>query len=44
VAAAGVMYRQILREIERRGPDAPGRAVVPKGRRAAIGLRAAAAA
>jgi hypothetical protein len=38
------MYREILREIERRGPDAPGRAVVPKARRAAVGLRAAAVA
>jgi 15-cis-phytoene synthase len=42
VAAAGAMYREILREIERRGLDAQGRAVVPKGRRASIGLRAAA--
>jgi 15-cis-phytoene synthase len=44
VAAAGAMYREILREIERRGAGTPGRAVVPKPRRAAVGVRAAAAA
>ena len=42
VAAAGAMDREILREIERRGADASGRAVVPKPRRLAVGLRAAA--
>jgi phytoene synthase len=41
VAAAGAMYREILREIERRGYGAsPGRAVVSMPRKAPVALRA----
>ena len=39
VRAAGVMYREILRQIEREGYGArPGRAVVPTGRKLALAL------
>jgi phytoene synthase len=42
IAAAGAMYREILREIERRGYGAvSGRAVVSKRRKLAVGLWAA---
>jgi phytoene synthase len=42
VAAAGAMYREILREIERGGYGAvPGRAVVSGPQKLAVGLRAA---
>jgi phytoene synthase len=42
IAAAGAMYREILRQIEREGHGArPGRAVVPLPRRLAVGARAA---
>ena len=42
IAAAGAMYREILREIERRGYGAvPGRAVVSKRRKLGVGLWAA---
>lgn len=45
VAAAGAMYREILREIERGGYGArPGRAAVPRRRKLLVGLRAASAA
>ncbi len=45
VAAAGRMYREILREIERRdGGEMPGRAVVSRPRKLAIGLGAVRAA
>jgi len=45
IAAAGAMYREILREIERRaGAGRPGRAVVTRRRKLAVALRAAAAA
>jgi len=41
VAAAGAMYREILREIERRGYGTlPGRAVVSMPRKAPVALRA----
>jgi phytoene synthase len=41
IATAGGMYREILREIERRGYGAlPGRTVVPPPRKAAAALRA----
>jgi phytoene synthase len=42
VAAAATMYRGILREIERRGPDSVGRAVVSRPRKLALALPAAA--
>jgi 15-cis-phytoene synthase len=43
IAAAAAMYREILREIERRGlGEQPGRAVVTQQRRVAVALRAAA--
>ena len=43
VAAAGAMYREILRQIERDGYGArPGRAVVPQRRKLAIAARRAA--
>jgi phytoene synthase len=42
IAAAGAMYREILREIERGGYGAePGRAVVPRARKLAVAGRAA---
>jgi 15-cis-phytoene synthase len=42
VAAAGAMYREILRQIEREGYGArPGRAVVSRPRRLAIAAGAA---
>lgn len=42
IAAAGAMYREILREIERSGYGAvPGRAVVSKRRKLGVGLWAA---
>jgi 15-cis-phytoene synthase len=45
IAAAGAMYREILREIERGGHGArPGRAVVAPRRKLLVGLRAALAA
>jgi 15-cis-phytoene synthase len=41
IAAAGAMYREILREIERRGYGATSeRAVVPGTRKLAVGMRA----
>jgi 15-cis-phytoene synthase len=41
VRAAGWMYREILRQIEREGYGArPGRAVVPRGRKLAVAARA----
>jgi phytoene synthase len=42
VAAAATMYREILREIERRGADTPGRAIVSRRRKLALVLPAAA--
>ena len=43
VAAAGGMYREILRQIEREGYGAqPGRAVVPRTRKLAVAARAGA--
>lgn len=45
IAAAGHMYREILRQIEREGLGArPGRAVVPRGRKLYVAARAASAA
>ena len=42
IAVAGAMYREILREIERRGLGAqPGRAVVSRGRKLAVAVQAA---
>jgi phytoene synthase len=41
IAAAGTMYREILREIERRGCEAPGRAVVSPRRKLGVGIPAA---
>jgi phytoene synthase len=42
IAAAAAMYREILREIEREGFGAlPGRAVVSRSRKLAVGMRAA---
>jgi 15-cis-phytoene synthase len=43
IAAAGAMYREILRQLEREGyGERPGRAVVPTWRKLAVALRAAA--
>ncbi len=41
VATAASMYREILREIERRGYGAPGRAVVSRPRKLALAMHAA---